>query len=138
MSKPKISNDGRTITVRNLILIRKRGGRKLILAPDGTTTVSHKLSDRHFDDAMVKALARAFRWREMLEIGKYSTIKEMARSENINPSYVARVLRLTLLAPDLVEEIVHGRPPSAVSLPLMLKPFPSIWKNQHATFGLIA
>ena len=66
MAKPKISSDGRTITVRVPISIRKRGGRKLVLAPDGTN-VTMASGRRHIDNAMVKAVARAFRWREMLE-----------------------------------------------------------------------
>jgi hypothetical protein len=61
---------------------------------------------RHVDNAMVKAIARAFRWRDMLESGEYATIREIANAENINETYVGRVLRLTLLAPDIVEAIV--------------------------------
>ena len=133
MSKPKISSSGRTITVRVPISIRKRGGRKLVLAPDGTNIAGTPV-DRHIDNAMVKAIARAFRWREMLETGKYSTIKEMAETEGINHSYVARILRLTLLAPDLVEAIVDGRQPAIVTLSNILKPFVPIWTNQRATF----
>jgi hypothetical protein len=57
---------------------------------------------------LVKAIVRAFRWREMLEISKYATIAEIAKAEKINESYVGRVLRLTLLAPDIVEAILGG------------------------------
>jgi hypothetical protein len=92
MSKPKISSDGRTITVQVPISIRKRGGRRFMLAPDSmdiTTSPIH----RHIDNAMVKAIARAFRWREMLENGHYSTIREIAAAEKINETYIGRVLR---------------------------------------------
>ena len=65
MVKPQLSDDGRTVTVRVPISIRKRGGRKLVLAPDGTNVTAAPIS-RHIDNAMVKAIARAFRWREML------------------------------------------------------------------------
>ena len=88
------------------ISIRRRGGRKLVLAPDGTNVTTAPVC-RHIDNAMVKAIARAFRWREMLENGEYATIAEIAAAEKINESYVGRVLRLTLLAPDIVEAILE-------------------------------
>src|SRR5439155_21540531 len=99
MAKPKISSDGRTITVRVPISIRRRGGRKLVLAPGGTNLTMAAVRG-HIDNSMVKAIARAFRWRAMLENGAYPTIAEIAAAEKINESYVGRVLRLTLLAPD--------------------------------------
>ena len=67
---------------------------------------------------MVKAIARAFRWRDMLESGKYATIREIAAAEKINESYVGRVLRLTLLAPDIVEAILSGRQPAELPVGL--------------------
>jgi hypothetical protein len=109
----KIKSDGRTITVRVPISIRKRGGRKVVLAPDGTVGDARKLFCQQVDSAMVKALARAFRWRELLEAGKYTTIREMAAAERINHSYIARVLRLSLLAPDIIESIIDGRQPQS-------------------------
>ena len=72
---------------------------------------------------MVKAIARAFRWREMLENGNYATIAEIAAAEKINETYVGRVLRLTLLAPDIVEAILNGRQPAGLQLDLLLGGF---------------
>jgi hypothetical protein len=103
MSKPKISSGGRTITVRVPISIRKRGGGKVVLAPDGSEYNPSKLRCQHVDNAMVKAIARAFRWREMLESGRHATIAEIAVDEQINESYVSRHLRLSLLAPDIMK-----------------------------------
>src|SRR5437588_514561 len=77
---------------------------------------------RRVDNAMVKAIARAFRWREMLENGTHATIAEIAATEEINESYVGRVLRLTLLAPDVVEEIIDGRQPVTLLLDRLLRP----------------
>src|SRR4029079_16295621 len=105
MGKAKPKADGQTITVRVPISIRKRGGRKLVLAPDGKTEAAFS---RRVDNAMVKAIARAFRWQELLEKGTYATIAEIAEAEKINESYVGRLFRLTLLAPDLLEAIVNG------------------------------
>jgi hypothetical protein len=132
--KPKIKSDGRTITVRVPISIRKRGGRKLVLAPDGTQGDPSKLLWQQPDSAMVKAIARAFRWRAMLESGAHATLSEIAETEKINESYVGRVLRLTLLAPDIVESIVGGSHPPHVNLSVLMKRFPPSWQNQRSLF----
>jgi hypothetical protein len=83
------------------------------------------------DTTLVKALARAFRWRRMLETGRYGTIDELAAAEKINSSYVSRLLRLTLLAPDIVEAILDGRQPDGMTLPGMREPFPVEWGRQR-------
>ncbi len=80
---------------------------------------------------MVKAIARAFRWREMLENGTHSTIAEIAATEKINESYVGRVLRLTLLAPDIVEAILSGRQPAKMTLTVLMRQFSVIWEQQR-------
>jgi hypothetical protein len=104
------------------------GGRRRILAPDGGRVSA--LAPQ-VDGTLVKAIARAFRWQKMLETGRFATIKEIARAEKINPSYVSRVLRLTLLAPELVEALVHGRRSSTMSLHDLMKPFPIEWHRQR-------
>ena len=94
-----------TVTVRVPFTIRKRGGRKLAIAADGSTLAPPR---PRIDNTLVKALARAHRWNRLLESSRYGTAAELAAAEKINPSYVSRVLRLTLLAPDIVEAIVEG------------------------------
>jgi hypothetical protein len=74
--------------------------------------------------------ARAFRWRDMLESGEYATIREIAAAETINETYVGRVLRLTLLAPEIVEAILNGKQLPYVRLPALMRPFPAGWCNQ--------
>jgi hypothetical protein len=103
-------------------------------APDGTNVTAAPVT-RHIDNAMAKAIARAFRWREMLENGVYSTIREIADAEKINESYVGRVLRLTLLAPDIVEAIVNGRQPVGLQLDGLMRRFPVEWLLQHGALG---
>ena len=125
--------DGRTMTVRVPIAIRRRGGRKLVLAPDGAEITAAPIT-RHIDNAMVKAIARAFRWRDMLESGEYATIREIANAEKINESYVGRVLRLTLLAPDLIEVILGGRQLS-LQLDGLMRRFPVEWSEQRQTIS---
>jgi hypothetical protein len=82
---------------------------------------------------MVKAIVRAFRWRDMLENDEYATIREIAAAEKINETYVGRVLRLTLLAPDIVEAILGGRQPPALQLDRLLWRFPVGWKSNERT-----
>jgi hypothetical protein len=131
MSGPTSADHGRTVTVRIPISIRRRGGRKLILAPDGTpdTSATHC---RGIDNAMIKAIARGFRWREMLETGTHATVAEIAAAEKINESYVGRILRLTLLAPDIVDAILGGRQPAQMTLAVLMRPFPVLWSAQRS------
>ena len=70
------------------------------------------------DNAMVKALARAFRWRKMLDEGVHATLEDLARAKGVNATYVSRVLRLTLLAPEIVEAILDGRQSADLDDPL--------------------
>ena len=80
---------------------------------------------------MVKAIARAFRWRGLLENGTYATIAEIAAAEKINETYVGRILRLTLLAPDIVEAILNGRQPAKITLVVLMRPFAVGWREQR-------
>jgi len=118
------------LTVRVPLAVRKqRGGRKLVLTPGGMA----KRGASAADTTLVKALARAFRWRRMMEAGRYSTIDELAAAEKINSSYVSRLLRLTLLAPDIVEAILDGRQPAGMMLPGLMEPFPVEWARQKGS-----
>jgi hypothetical protein len=113
-----------TVTLHVPFRIVKRGGRKEIALPEGAPT------KRRPDDALVKALSRAFRWKCMLESGKFATIAELAKCEDIAPSYLTRVLRLTLLAPDIVEAILDGRQPAEMTLAALMEPFSVGWREQ--------
>ena len=122
-----------TLTVRVPFAIRKRGGRRLVIAPGGAETsapVRHRV-----DNAMVKALARGFRWRKLLETDVYGTIDEIAAAEKINSSYVGRLLRLTLLAPEFVEAILDGRQPVEMTLAALMEPFAVAWEEQRHLFA---
>ena len=117
------------VTIKVPFAVRKRGGRKLVLTPDGAPVSSRA---PQVESTPIKAIARAFRWQKMLETGQYATIKEIARAERINSSYVSRVLRLTLLAPATVEAILDGRANAAPTLAEAMVPFPVAWKKQRA------
>lgn len=135
MTEPRPS-DAHTVTVRVPIAIRKRGGQKLVFAPDGADVTTAPVT-RHIDNAMVKAIARAFRWNRMLESGEYATVQDLADFERINPSYVARILRLTLLKPDIVQSILDGHQGARLQLEDLLVPFPVEWERQRDYFRLI-
>jgi ParB-like chromosome segregation protein Spo0J len=96
------------------------------VAPDGSEPAPTNKPQP--DGTLVKALARAHRWRRLLEAGQFSTLADLADAEGISRSYVCRVLRLTLLAPDIVERILDGRP--TAGLAKVLKPFPVEWERQ--------
>ena len=118
-----------TVTVHIPFRLVKRGWRKEMQLPDGAS------SQRKMDNTLVKALARAFRWKRMLESGEFATIAELAEREGIAPSYMTRVMRLTLLAPDVVEVILDGRQGAEVTLAAMLEPFSLSWIEQSKTFS---
>ena len=102
------------LTVRVPLAVRKpRGGRKLVVTTGGTMNRGPSAADT----TLVKAIARAFRWRRIMETGRFATLNELAAAEKINSSYVSRLLRLTLLAPDIVEAILDGRQPEGMTLP---------------------
>lgn len=82
------------------------------------------------DNTLVKALARAFRWKQMLESGEFATVAELAEREGIAPSYMTRVLRLTLLAPAIVEAILNGKQGPVVTLVRVMELFPMEWNDQ--------
>lgn len=114
-----------TVTLHVPFRIVKRGGRKEMQLPEGATP------SRRTDSALVKALARAFRWKRLLESGEFATIAELAEREGIAPSYMTRVLRLTLLAPNIVEAILDGKQGPEVTLANVLEPFPVEWERQR-------
>jgi hypothetical protein len=135
MTGPRPNADARTVSVHVPIVIRIRGGRRLVLAPDGAEVTAAPIT-RHVDNAMVKAIARAFRWNCMLESGEFATVQDLADAEKINPSYLARILRLALLAPDLVEAILDGRQAAGLHLEVLLAPFPVEWERQRERLDL--
>jgi hypothetical protein len=125
-----MSDAPQTLTVVIPLRVKPRGGRKAMVTP-GVLALEPRQ-----DITLIKAVARAFRWRRMLESGRFATINELAAAEKINSSYVSRVLRLTLLAPDIVEAILDGRQPAALQMDALLKPMPLEWAAQRAALGL--
>jgi hypothetical protein len=99
-----------------------------LITPDGTTGRPRP----RIDSALVKAIARAHRWQRVPETGECASITEVAAAEKIDRSYLCRVLRLTLLAPEIVEAIMDGRQAEGMTLPALMKGFPVEWERQLA------
>jgi hypothetical protein len=111
----------------------QRGGRKQIVVPPGTADWEPRAN--RCENSLINALAKAHRWRQLIETGKYTSAAELSRAEGINESYLCRVLRLTLLAPDIVEAILDGRQPRTLELQSLLKPLPANWTAQRKVLG---
>lgn len=114
-----------TVTLHVPFRVVKRGGRKQMQLPEGAAPA------RRTDNTLVKALARAFRWKRMLESGEFASISELAEREGIAPSYMTRIMRLTLLAPDIIEAILDGRQETEVTLARVLEGFQVEWRSQR-------
>ena len=118
-----------SICVRVPLAVRHRPGRRTIVTPEGTVAAPIRT---RADPALVKALARAFRWQRMLDDGRYGSISEMAAAERIERGYLGKVLQLTLLAPRLVQAIVDGRQGAEVSLQVLMDGVSSTWSQEPA------
>ena len=117
-----------TITVHVPFRVVKRGGRKEMHLPERAAQL------RRTDSTLIKALARAYRWKRLLDAGSFATIEEIAAHERISASYLTRVMRLTLLAPDIIEAILDGRTP-ALGMDELLSPMTPLWSEQRALLG---
>jgi hypothetical protein len=133
-SQAHVSQDGRTAVVSVPVSFLQRGGRKQILSPAGAAPWSPA---PRVDSALVKAVVRAHSWRQMIESGKYASSAELAKAEKVNDSYLSRILRLTLLAPDIIEAILNGRQPSTLQLDELIRPLPAAWDQQRARLRIL-
>jgi hypothetical protein len=122
-----------SITVRVPLKIRRRPGRKTVVMPTSGETGDGTIPTRA-DPAVLKALARGFRYQRLLDDGRYGSISELAAADRIERGYLGTLLRLTLLAPDSVETILDGQHLEGVTLPRLLEPFPTEWPAQRTAF----
>ena len=120
--------DEAALVVSVPLTIKRRGGRKEVIAPGGGTPVAPVRPRTNASLALT--LARAHRWRDLLEAGRYGSIRELALELGVDSSYAARLLRLTLLAPDLVEAILDGTEPTGLSLETLYRA-PADWEEQR-------
>jgi hypothetical protein len=129
MDKVETTLSGTTLVVRIPMRFQRRGGRKRIIAPDGSAIVP--TSKPQPDGTLVKALARAWRWQRQLDDEVYSSVSDIGEAEGISKSYVSRILRLALLAPDIIEAILAGQTDQALMLEQLERPLPASWEEQR-------
>ncbi|AOS78328.1 MULTISPECIES: hypothetical protein [Hydrogenophaga] len=94
------------------LTIKHRQNRKLLIppAPDATGAAGG------FDAPMIKTLGKAFYWKRLIDEGVYPTTADLARALKVETGWAAEVLRMTMLAPDIVEAIFEGRQPRHLNL----------------------
>jgi hypothetical protein len=127
--------DGQTLTIHVPLTLRRIGGRKRVISPPGASAWIPPRPE--INSPLLHALVRAFHWQSLLESGDYASVNELAKAHGKNASYVAAVLRLTLLAPDIVEAILDGRQPSTLQLqPLMRAGVAELWRHQRDTLAV--
>jgi hypothetical protein len=120
-----------TVTVHVPLRFTVRGGRKTIIGE-----VSYASPKTRFDDSVSKALARAYRWKQTLEDGTYATVGDLAKAERINESYVTRILRLNLLAPEIVEAALDGR--TTLTVQSLSNRTSVVWHEQRGLLATIS
>jgi hypothetical protein len=126
--------EGNVISVRVPIKIKRYGGKKLILLPEGAHMTALQEASKP-DETLVRALAKAYYWQNLIDTGRYKSIDDMSRQRKINSSYMSRILRLNQLAPQIKKAILDGTQPRQLSLQDMQNPFPDIWDEQLKHFG---
>jgi hypothetical protein len=122
-----------TLTIRIPIRLQRRGGRKLIMTPEGAAVPAPKVRR---DETLIKALVKAYRWRRRIESGRAKSITDLGEQEGVTDAYVCRLVPLTCLGPDIVEAILDGRQPKGLRLAEMLGNGPLGWEEQRVSWGL--
>ena len=127
-------NDGTHagLTTEIPMTFRRRAGKAVIVLPNGERAIERR--EALIDNAMVKLIARGHRWHRQLFDGTHASIADIAKSENINPSFVSRVLRLAYLSPTIVEAILDGKYPAHLTMKDLMEPFPMDWERQREHF----
>jgi len=115
------------------VKFKKRNGKKEIILPEGYQ--AHDTSDPKSSDSLIIALARAHRWKDLMESGRFTSIVELASALNMDLSLVGRILRLSLLSPTIIEAIIRGDEPSGLSLRTLTAQIPINWEEQKEKFG---
>src|ERR671910_1562476 len=128
----RTSHEIETLTIRIPMRLQRRGGRKLIMTPEGVAAPARKPSR---DETLIRALVRAHRWRRRIESGQAKSITDLAEQEAVTDAYVCRLLPLTCLAPDIVEAILDGRQPKGLRLAELLGNGPFAWNAQRESVG---
>ena len=133
--RTQLSDDGAILHIHIPMKLRRRGGRKVIIISGDPA--SKPASASLNEDTMVRALVKARRWQVMLEKEEVSTIKDLAQKEGVDKSFMARILRLNSLAPDIIDKILSGDYPDSISLESLRRGIPVSWKEQKVMFNML-
>ena len=133
MSETRNAAGTGSIVIRIPLSLKRRGGRKEVIMPDGSPSAPR--ASRQYVNPVIVALARAHRWAELLESGRFGSASAIAAAQDVDPSYVARIMRLCLLAPDIVQSILDGTAPDGVSLEKLYR-MPPEWGEQRSALAV--
>ena len=113
--------------------IKKRGGSAIIILPKN---LKKEEMVKCFDEKMIKAFAKAYKWKNMMEEDEIGALAQIAVKENITGAYVSKVFNLNFIAPEIVEKILNGEQPRDLKLQDMLVgKFPLLWQEQKELWG---
>lgn len=132
MATLRISLQNDVISIRVPVSLRRHGGKKYMVLPEG---IRETAGLRKPDAALVRALAKARYWQDLIASGEFRSLDDLATARKINASYVSRILRLNQLAPMIKAAILDGRQPPGMDVQMLQKPFPDLWHEQMTHFG---
>ena len=118
------------LVIRVPMNLRKRGGRKEMVLPQGVQSPEDTAS------SLQLAIARAFCWQRMLDSGEVVSISELAERMGVDKSYISKRLRAVLLAPDIVDAVMNGQPPKRLTYKWLYNEFPLVWEEQRGMVGM--
>ena len=128
-----------TVNIHIPLRLKRRGGRKLIVTPEGHTLAPAPAQKREPDAPLVKALLKAWKWQKDLESGKAQSMEDIAKRHNIDTAGVSRLMRLNFLAPDLKLAILEGTQPRTMLLQdVIRKAWPDAWEEQQKMFECVS
>lgn len=127
LANARLEENGAIIAVDIPLKLKRRGGRKEIILPSGV------VKDKP-PTPLQQAIARAFIWQKALDAGTTNVNRQLAELAGVSRAYISRMLRLTLLAPDIVEALLTGTEPAGISLST-LQNLPDLWDEQRKALG---
>ena len=127
------TNNGQIVVVNIPMKMKTRGGRRRIIIPDLLQQKGTVRSD--YQESMALAIARAQLWKELVDSGRFASISDLAGAIEVDPSYAARIFRLTTLAPDIIDAVLSGNEPEGFTMRKLAKPIPILWSEQRRVFG---
>ena len=121
-----------TINIFIPVQVKKRGGSAMVILPKNATANNAT----NYDDKLINAFAKAYKWQQILKNDKRMTVAHLADKENVAVSYFSKILRLNYVAPDIISAILDGKQPRSLKLQdFMTKPIPNLWQEQKEMLG---